>query len=129
MTWRWPNFTPEELRCRGTGELAMDDEFMDRLQALRETLGFALPVSSGYRTPEYNARASGTGLHGPHTTGHAVDIVISGPRVVRLVSVALRLGFTGVGVKQSGDHAGRFIHLDDLPVNGAGHPRPRIWSY
>lgn len=36
----------------------------------------------------------------------------------------MMLGFTGIGINQQGDPAGRFIHLDFLETN-----RPRIWSY
>ncbi len=34
----------------------------------------------------------------------------------------------GIGIKQKGDYASRFVHLDDLP-NGSGQPRPWCWSY
>lgn len=125
--WPWSNFTPQEMACRGTGRLMIDREFMDRLQVLRDLLGFPLPVTSGYRTPDYNAQASTTGRTGPHTTGRAADITIYGEHGFMLLTRIKMLGFTGIGSKQHGPHALRFIHLDDLPDGDC--PRPTIWTY
>ena len=120
----WPHFSSAELSCRHCGLMLMQPDFMQRLERVRSRVGFVLPVSSGYRCPEHNARVSTTGRSGPHTTGRAVDIRISGERVVFLVHAALSLGMTGIGVMQRGAHERSFIHLDDL-TDG----RPRIWSY
>jgi len=35
--WRWPNFSPAEIACRGTGALKLHPEALDKLQALRAT--------------------------------------------------------------------------------------------
>ncbi len=37
--WRWPNFSPAEIACRGTGAIRINSEAMDKLQALRDRLG------------------------------------------------------------------------------------------
>ena len=37
--WRWPNFSPAEIACRGTGRLLLNEAALDRLQALRDRLG------------------------------------------------------------------------------------------
>jgi hypothetical protein len=124
--WRWPNFTPFEFECKGSHRLVIVPAFMDRLQALRAAAAIPFPVSSGYRSPEHNARVSATGATGPHTTGRAVDINIEGADAFKVVRLALAHGFTGIGIAQKG--AGRFIHLDDL-IDGPASPRPRIWSY
>ena len=58
IDWSWPNFSFDEMACKGSGECEMNPEFMDRLQALRDALGAPLPVTSGYRSREYNARVS-----------------------------------------------------------------------
>lgn len=127
--WPWsPLFTPPEFACRGTGQIAVDPAFMDRLVAVRQLCGFPFPVTSGYRAPVYNLEVSSTGLTGPHTTGHAVDLGLYGGRALMAVERALSLGFTGVGLKQRGPRSGRFIHLDDLSQS-AGVPRPWIWTY
>jgi len=126
-TWRWPNFSPLELRCRGTNKLLVIPDFLDRLQALRDKVG-SLLVSSGYRSPAYNKKVSSTGKSGPHTTGRAVDLLIYGKKAYDVIVLAESFGFTGIGISQRGPYKKRFIHLDDLqdPVNGH---RPWIWSY
>lgn len=125
-------FPAHELACKcgqcGLGQAQMSPQFMERLIALRTELGFPLFLHSAYRCPEHNARQSKTGLAGPHTTGRAVDIAVSGTRAVKLMQAAARHGFTGFGVSQKGEHAKRFVHLDDLTAED-GFPRPTMWSY
>ena len=121
-----PHFDAKELACRcGCGMLPQQD-FMDKVEILRVRAGFSMPVTSAARCPTHNAEVSHTGRSGPHTTGRAIDIAVSGSRALELVRMALASGFTGIGVNQKGD--ARFIHLDDLP-NKDGQPRPHIWSY
>lgn len=36
--WHWPNFSPAEIACRGTGKLVINEDALDRLQALRAAL-------------------------------------------------------------------------------------------
>ncbi len=126
--WRWFNFTPHEMRCRGTGELLVDPGFMDRLQAIRERLGFRFPVTSGYRAPSYNAQVSKTGTSGPHTTGRSVDVAVWGGEADLLIDTMKEFGFTGRGMRQHGAVSGRFVHLDDLD-DAPSCPRPRSWTY
>jgi zinc D-Ala-D-Ala carboxypeptidase len=122
---RWPNFTRAELACKGDGECRMDPEFMDHLQALRIEYGAPMAISSGYRSPDYNAGVSDTGTDGVHTTGRAVDVLVRGADAVRLLQLAMRHGFTGFGISQKGNS--RFLHLD--MGNPAKYPRPALWSY
>ena len=35
-SWRWPNFSPAEIACRGTGKLLINEPALDKLQ---QTLG------------------------------------------------------------------------------------------
>ena len=44
--WHWPNFSPEEVACRGTGKVGIDPEAMAALQALRARLASRSPVIS-----------------------------------------------------------------------------------
>ena len=126
--WKWDNFSPEEMSCRGTGKLFISTNVLDLLQELRSRLGRPLRVSSAYRSPEHNQKVSSTGSSGPHTTGRAVDILIHGGYAYSLIQVALDLGFTGIGVRQKGPLQNRFIHLDDLTLDD-GIVRPTVWSY
>lgn len=122
MTGAWPYkfFTPAEMQCKHTGECRMDPAFMQRLERLRERYGKPLVVTSGYRAPSHPVEARKPGGPGMHSRGIAVDIAIQGPEAVRLLDLALELGFTGIGVQQKGD--GRFLHLDTRDT-------PAIWSY
>lgn len=121
-----PHFQAAELECRcGCGMLPAQD-FMDKIEGLRVAYGRPLSVSSAARCPAHNAKVSGTGRTGPHTTGRAIDLRVSHADAWHLLSLAMRYGFTGIGVQQKG--GGRFLHLDDLP-NAEGQPRPTVWSY
>lgn len=119
----WQYFDLAELQCRcGCGKALMDKNFMARVVAMRRELGFPFRVASAYRCPEYDAKIGGAG---PHTTGQAMDLRISGHLAHALIASALRHGITGIGVAQKGPHESRFIHIDTV-TNG---PRPWIWSY
>lgn len=124
------HFDIAEFNCRGIGCCGniskMDAAFLEKLDRLRHLYGKPLVVTSGYRCPQHNVRVSSTGETGPHTTGHAADLRVDRRDAYRLLSVALGLGFTGIGIKQQG--VARFIHVDDLP-DAPGQPRPTLWSY
>lgn len=126
--WPWPNFRPAEFASQDGGAIMIVPAFMARLQRLRDDYARPMVISSGYRTPQHNARVSTTGSAGPHTTGRACDVRVHGRDALDLVGLALRHGFTGIGIAQKGPHGSRFIHLDDLAA-GPGCPRPWIWSY
>ncbi|SFC91123.1 D-Ala-D-Ala carboxypeptidase family metallohydrolase [Tropicimonas isoalkanivorans] len=58
-SWRWPNFSPAEIACRGTGKLLVNEPALDKLQALRDRLGKPLIVRPAYRSPEHNRAVGG----------------------------------------------------------------------
>jgi len=125
---RYNNFTAEELACDcgcGGGEDDMDSGFMAKVIAMRFEAGFAFPVTSGYRCPEYNAKASKSGTTGPHTTGKALDIAVDRKRAAILIRLAYAYGITAVGVSQQG--AKRFLHIDT--VDRGKDLTPTVWSY
>lgn len=121
----YPNFSQSELECRETGECKMDADFMFQLQALRSKYGKPMIISSGYRSPRHSIEAA-KDKAGVHTLGKACDILVSGEHALELLGLAIRCGFTGVGVKQKGSN--RFIHLDTATI-ADGFPRPMVWSY
>lgn len=128
MTWRHFSYeTDPMLACSCCGEQGMDDAFMRVMDRVRDKLAQPIMVTSGYRCPAHNAEVSSTGEDGPHTTGRAIDIQLNGPAVWQLVAEARAFGLHGIGLKQSGDWANRFVHLDNLTV--PDHPRPRVWTY
>ena len=118
----YPNFKESEFACKHTGRCNMHPEFMERLQKLRTLYDKPMRISSGYRDPTHpiEARKAQPGFH---TTGRAADIAIRGADALKLLTIALQVGFTGVGVQQKG--GSRFLHLDDIKSS----LRPNIWSY
>ena len=128
-TWpsdRWPNFSFAELACQATGECRMDPLTMDKLQMLRSQYGQPIVVSSGYRSPDHSIEAAKE-QPGTHAKGRAIDIACAGVDAYEVLTEALIVGFTGIGVSQQG--AARFLHLDDLGPGEHSVPRPSIWSY
>lgn len=124
----WADFTLEEFACNCCGENFIKASFIDQLQRLRTEAGFQFIINSGYRCPKHNRRVSSTGLSGPHTTGRAADVKVSGSQAYQLIALALEHGFTGIGIKQGGDWSQRFVHLDNLE-DSEDRSRPRVWTY
>jgi uncharacterized protein YcbK (DUF882 family) len=128
---RWPNFSHAEMRCSQTGMCRLDDEFMDKLQKLREAVGKPLTITSGYRSIDHTieaAKIEDSKPAGSHTTGKAVDVACERGFAYQVLFAAIKLGFTGIGVQQSGSR--RFLHLDTVGVDDNFHvPRPALWSY
>lgn len=118
-------FSNDELKCKHCGSNKMDQDFLNWLDKVREEYGKPMKLSSAYRCPEHNAKVSSTGRNGPHTTGKAVDVLVSGKDAHALTMIALKKGATGLGVRQNGAHDGRFLHLDCLQ----GPTRPWVWNY
>jgi uncharacterized protein YcbK (DUF882 family) len=123
----WKYFTREELKCKGTDECFMDEEFMKQLHRLREDYGRPMTITSGYRDVSYNTVIGGS-PNSAHILGQAVDVAVSGNLAYDLIRMAMLHGFTGIGVAQRGPHNKRFIHIDNI-VNSDTSPRPTIWSY
>lgn len=131
-TWdrkRYPNFSYDEICDREGHGLWIDELAMDALQKMRTDLGFALTITSGYRSPLHSVEAAKE-APGTHTYGVAFDISCRGSFAYRILHAALEIGFTGIGVKQTGPRADRFLHIDMM--NSTLNPdllRPTIWSY
>ena len=102
----------------------MDEDFMNEVVVIRGLLGFAFPVTSGYRCPNWNDTLydlDGKHRDGPHVRGHALDINIHYKNVHALTQEATRRGWR-VGLNQKGEPHSRYIHIDDLPNR-------TIWTY
>ncbi len=103
----------------------MDSEMVEKLEALREEFGQPMRLSSAYRDPKLHPRErmkpNGPGYHGK---GMAVDVLIYGPDAIRLLKLAIKHGFNGIGINQKNDFSQRFIHLDTRSPE-----KSAIWSY
>jgi len=126
-----PHFSHYELECHcGCHAIKMDDEFMDLFEALRLLYGKSISPSSAYRCAVHNNNISKTGIRGPHTQGKAVDIPCSGPDAGVIIRLAVVVGFSGIGINQSGDRDKRMIHLDTVKRLDESTPNQLIvWSY
>ena len=117
--WRWSNFSPAEIACRGTGQLKLHPEALDKLQALRDRLGKPLIVRSAYRSPEHN-RAVGGARASKHMDGTAFDIAMSNHDPAAFEAAARAVGFLGFGYyPRSG-----FMHIDLGPARTWGERFP-----
>ena len=117
--WRWPDFSPAEIACRGTGRLKLHPAALDTLQALRDRLGKPLIVRSAYRSPEHN-RAVGGAKRSKHMDGTAFDIAMANHDPVAFEAAAREVGFLGFGYyPRSG-----FMHVDLGPARSWGDPFP-----
>jgi hypothetical protein len=118
--WRWKNFSPAEIACRGTGQLKLHPQALDKLQALRDRLGKPLIVRSAYRSPEHNASLKGASPRSKHMDGTAFDIAMANHDPVAFEAAAREVGFLGFGYyRRSG-----FIHIDLGPARTWGEKFP-----
>jgi zinc D-Ala-D-Ala carboxypeptidase len=108
--WRWSSFSPRELACKGTGQLTINEDALDKLQALRDRLGKPLVLTSAYRSPEHNRRVGGA-KNSLHMQGVAFDVRMDNHDPFEFEAAARAVGFTGFGFyPKSG-----FMHIDTGP--------------
>lgn len=108
------NFTTEELACPCCNKFYMTDDFIKKLQRLRDLYGKPMKVNSACRCESHNKKVGGV-INSFHLItdikpGTAVDVDIrnSSDRYVFL-KCAINSGFSGIGIYKS------FIHIDDRP--------------
>ena len=124
-------FSADELKCKETGENNMQQEFVDKLNLLRDSFGKSLIVSSGFRSTEHSVEKRKVNpLGSPHTSGRAVDLLLHGKDAFDFLHLVMQSRLmTGIGFSQRNrNQSARFIHLDDLE-SSSSRPRPHIWSY
>lgn len=117
--WRWPNFSPSEIACRGTGNIRINEAALDKLQALRAALGIPVIVNSAYRSPEHNRRVGGAQAS-KHLTGTAFDISMANHDPASFITAARKAGFVGIGTYPRSN----FVHIDTGPARAWGEPFP-----
>ena len=117
------NFNQDEMACKcGCNVSAMSEDFMIKLQELRDKCGFGLPINSGYRCASHNTATGGHPTSG-HLTGEAADLRVDRDKARIVIQYALEMGFS-VGIQQKGK--GRFVHVDTKPRHSG---KPNLWSY
>ena len=117
------HFNRTELACRHTDLCAMEESFLQKLEAVRVEFNQPMKITSAFRDQTHPVQARKPNPRmGYHTKGRAVDVAVTGSDALRLIEIALRNGMKGIGVCQKGAHDKRFIHLDD-------RDEFMIWSY
>jgi hypothetical protein len=100
------NFNSSEFECPGSDEHKISIDLVDRLQKLRDLYGKSITITSGYRSPEYNAKVGGV-ENSQHILGRAVDLTAKD--LDKLYELCLTL-FNAIG---DGRKKGKFIHVDN----------------
>ena len=118
--WRWPNFSPEEIACRGDGKIKINEAALDKLQTLRDKLEVPLIVHSAYRSPDYNRRVGGA-KQSMHLQGAAFDISMANHDPESFKAAARAVGFSGFGFYPRQN----FMHVDIGRARQWGDPFPR----
>ncbi len=114
--WRWPNFSPQEMACKGSGSLMIDLAAMDKLQALRDEIGRPFVIHSAYRSPAHN-QAQGGAKRSRHMLAEAFDIRMAGHDPQEFEALARKHGFHGIG--RYPKSATPFLHIDVRPEDEA----------
>lgn len=120
---KYPNFKADEFKCSHCGADGIKETLLAKLQTMRTEYGKPMRITSGYRCPKHPIEAAKS-VPGAHALGLAADIGVEGAEAHRVLTLACKHGFTGIGVQQKG--AGRFIHVD---VRNGELPTPAVWSY
>ena len=112
------NFNLQEFaNSKDHNRIKLNLDLIFKLQQLREIVG-SINVTSGYRTPEFNARKDvGGSQNSNHIKGLAADVQFDFAIWNRksLMKVLKYLGFKNVGFYWSGGYVGKnlfWIHLD-----------------
>ena len=99
-------FELSEFDCSHSGNNLMTDEFLHKIDLLRDLCGFPFNITSGYRDPEHPVEARKE-TPGTHTRGIAADILCTDAKMRgAIVEKAIGLGFKGIGVAKT------FVHVD-----------------
>jgi len=110
-------FKREDFDCQETGENFMEEEFILRLDELREACAFPFIITSGYRSVDHSIERKKE-KPGMHTKGIAADIKVrDGIQRRLIVAWALDQHFGGIGV------AKQFVHVDIRESS------PVLWCY
>ena len=77
------NFSLDEFKCKDGSDIpnnALSNiiELAKNLQVLRDALGKTITITSGYRSPERNAKIKGAAKNSQHVKGTASDIKVKG---------------------------------------------------
>ena len=113
-------FSTKEFENKEDTQYFMDPILLEKLDSVREEFGEPITITSGYRSPSYNAKIGGASSS-QHCQGKAADIrpsIISKEKIDKLYLICEKY-FSSIG---DGRNKG-FIHVDTR----AG--KQRRWDY
>ena len=83
------NFTRKDFKCPcGCSRQMVDSELVEKLQAIRDKLGKAIKVTSGYRCLSHNAAVGGSSGSNEIRSAPSPAAVIAWVKLVRMVSIS-----------------------------------------
>lgn len=117
-TWKYFKLN-EKTGSLGHTVADLDTKLVDMLDELRGICGFPFIITSGYRTPEENAKIKGSVAGSAHTKRLAVDILCTDSKKrIKIIGEAYLMGFVGIGADK------QFVHLDIDTSE-----KQRVWLY
>lgn len=116
------NFKVSEFACKHCGENKIDQRVINMAQEIRDKLGVAVRVNSGYRCEAHNARVGGV-KGSKHTKGLACDLSCSlGAKKMKQAVQELRAEGRLQDLDYCITYGDRFIHID------CGGKRSRLYE-
>ena len=107
----WPvkYFKPEEIACRGTGQIFVNKEALDKIDMLRSRMNKPMRINSSFRSALHNAKIGGApfSAHSVRGGASAFDISLNGFDKSELINCSKGVGFTGFGINYK-----TFLHID-----------------
>ena len=113
-----PN-TPDQAQLESLRQLSVS-----LLDPLREAVGAPIKVSSGYRSPQLNARIPGSSSTSQHSLGQAADLQPTSMSVLELFKTVIRLGlpFDQV-IYEAKSPTSKWVHVSHKPGANRGEIR------
>lgn len=101
------HFKLKEFACKNSEAIIISEKLCYILEAIRTHYGKQVTITSGYRTPEHNAKIGGA-VKSQHMLGLAADIKIPGVKPSDIASYARTLmpTYGGIGIYST------FTHID-----------------
>jgi hypothetical protein len=124
---QYPSFSEDEFKCKHSGIVKMEKDFMRKLQYLRDVVAQPFIITSGYRSANHPTEKSKK-YPGEHYYGRACDVKCHTELAHNILKNAGLCGFTRLGIKQTGPHEERFIHLGTSDSH-QGFISPTVWTY
>lgn len=113
----WKHFNTDEMKCKHCGKIAMDEDFMKKLDEARDLANTPFNINSGYRCKAYDDSIHGDGNH---PTGKAADIKADNSvDRWKIVNALFKVGIKRIGIAKD------FVHGDMVE----DHPQEVIWLY